>query len=179
MQEVAGTHAPDAQLLDKLLEGDWDPDAYDKLMDSAFDDDYYEVSRWRQPSPVATWGLLPGQAIALVGCSQSHIASHARAVSSYRPPPPGRLPSHPLTTRSHLPKQADEDPVDIFDRDAELSDEAREASPEGDDGLSALIKQRAGSGKGASASRGEAAEEGAPPLACDACCPLLLIGHGG
>jgi len=32
-----------ANLLDELLEGDFDPDAYDKRMAAAFDDDYYEV----------------------------------------------------------------------------------------------------------------------------------------
>lgn len=31
-----------ANLLDELLEGDFDPDAYDKRMAAAFDDDYYE-----------------------------------------------------------------------------------------------------------------------------------------
>lgn len=33
-----------ANILDELLEGDFDPDAYDKRMAAAFDDDYYEVS---------------------------------------------------------------------------------------------------------------------------------------
>jgi hypothetical protein len=32
-----------ANLLDELLEGDFDPDAYDKRMAAAFDDSYYEV----------------------------------------------------------------------------------------------------------------------------------------
>lgn len=32
-----------ANLLDELLEGDFDPDAYDKRMAAAFDDEYYEV----------------------------------------------------------------------------------------------------------------------------------------
>jgi hypothetical protein len=32
-----------ANILDELLEGDFDPDAYDKRMAAAFDDDYYEV----------------------------------------------------------------------------------------------------------------------------------------
>jgi hypothetical protein len=32
-----------ANLLDELLEGDFDPDAYDKRMAAAFNDDYYEV----------------------------------------------------------------------------------------------------------------------------------------
>lgn len=32
-----------ANLLDELLEGDFDPEAYDKRMAAAFDDDYYEV----------------------------------------------------------------------------------------------------------------------------------------
>lgn len=31
-------------LLDELLEGDFDPEAYDKRMAAAFDDDYYQVS---------------------------------------------------------------------------------------------------------------------------------------
>jgi hypothetical protein len=32
-----------ANLLDELLEGDFDPEAYDKRMAAAFDDAYYEV----------------------------------------------------------------------------------------------------------------------------------------
>jgi hypothetical protein len=32
-----------ANLLDELLEGDFDPEAYDKRMAAAFDDDYYQV----------------------------------------------------------------------------------------------------------------------------------------
>lgn len=32
-----------AHLLDELLEGDFDPDAYDKRMAAAFDDEYYQV----------------------------------------------------------------------------------------------------------------------------------------
>jgi hypothetical protein len=29
-----------------LLEGDFDPEEYDRCMAEAFDDDYYEVSGW-------------------------------------------------------------------------------------------------------------------------------------
>lgn len=36
-----------ANLLDELLEGDFDPDAYDKRMAAAFDDEYYEVRKKR------------------------------------------------------------------------------------------------------------------------------------
>lgn len=42
MQVVAGKAAPEASLVDSLLEGDFDPDEYDKKMAAAFNDDYYQ-----------------------------------------------------------------------------------------------------------------------------------------
>jgi hypothetical protein len=42
---VAGSKAPAGDLLDALLEGDWDPEEHDRRMASAFGDDYYEA-RW-------------------------------------------------------------------------------------------------------------------------------------
>jgi hypothetical protein len=35
-----------AGLLDELLEGDFDPEEYDRRMAEAFDDEYYEVRGW-------------------------------------------------------------------------------------------------------------------------------------
>jgi protein KRI1 len=35
-----------ANLLDELLEGDFDPEEYDRRMAEAFDDEYYEVRGW-------------------------------------------------------------------------------------------------------------------------------------
>lgn len=43
VKQVAGSKAPAGDLLDALLEGDWDPEEYDKKMAAAFGDDYYEV----------------------------------------------------------------------------------------------------------------------------------------
>lgn len=40
---MAGSAAPDQALLDALVDGDWDPEEYDKKMAAAFGDDYYEV----------------------------------------------------------------------------------------------------------------------------------------
>lgn len=44
VQAVAGKAAPKQSLLDKLMTGDFDPEEYDKQMEAAFGDDYYEVS---------------------------------------------------------------------------------------------------------------------------------------
>jgi protein KRI1 len=41
--QVAGGGMPPSQLLDKLLEGEFDPDEYDRQMAAMFDDSYYEV----------------------------------------------------------------------------------------------------------------------------------------
>jgi protein KRI1 len=43
IREVAGAGAPDALLLDSLVEGDFDPAEYDSAMDKAFGSTYYEV----------------------------------------------------------------------------------------------------------------------------------------
>ena len=40
---MAGQAAPDQAVLDALVAGDWDPEAYDAAMAAAFGDDYYEV----------------------------------------------------------------------------------------------------------------------------------------
>lgn len=42
VQQVAGVAAPDANLVDALLEGDFDPDEYDRRMAAAFGEDYYD-----------------------------------------------------------------------------------------------------------------------------------------
>lgn len=42
VQQVAGVAAPDANLVDALLEGDFDPDEYDRRMAAAFGADYYD-----------------------------------------------------------------------------------------------------------------------------------------
>jgi hypothetical protein len=46
-----------AGLLDELLEGDFDPEEYDRRMAEAFDDEYYEVRGWSAAlvSGVACW----------------------------------------------------------------------------------------------------------------------------
>ena len=41
LQTVAGAAAPKAEVLDKLLGGDFDPEAHDRAMAAAFGDDYY------------------------------------------------------------------------------------------------------------------------------------------
>jgi protein KRI1 len=43
VQQVAGSKAPADDLLDALLEGDWDPEEHDRRMAEAFGEDYYEV----------------------------------------------------------------------------------------------------------------------------------------
>ena len=45
VQDVAGEAAPAPDLVDKLLVGDFDPEAWDRMMSSAFNDDYYDVGR--------------------------------------------------------------------------------------------------------------------------------------
>ena len=45
LQSMAGAAGPDSAALDALLEGDFDPAEYDKRMEAAFGDDYYDVSR--------------------------------------------------------------------------------------------------------------------------------------
>lgn len=42
VKTIAGTGAPDEELLGKLLGGDFDPEEHDKAMATAFGDDYYE-----------------------------------------------------------------------------------------------------------------------------------------
>jgi protein KRI1 len=42
VQQVAGVAAPDASLVDALLEGDFDPDEYDRRMAKAFGEQYYD-----------------------------------------------------------------------------------------------------------------------------------------
>ena len=44
LQAMAGAAGPDSAALDALLEGDFDPVEYDKRMQAAFGDDYYDVS---------------------------------------------------------------------------------------------------------------------------------------
>mgnify|MGYP001024574357 CR=1 FL=1 len=44
---MAGRSAPNQELLDRLMAGDFDPEEYDKHMAAAFGDDYYEVGRGR------------------------------------------------------------------------------------------------------------------------------------
>lgn len=41
--QVAGSGMPSDKLLDKLLDGEFDPEEYDKQMAAMFDDEYYEV----------------------------------------------------------------------------------------------------------------------------------------
>lgn len=44
---MAGKAAPQQELLDRLVAGDFDPEEYDKQMAAAFGDDYYDVgSGW-------------------------------------------------------------------------------------------------------------------------------------
>ncbi len=43
LRQVAGAAAPTATSLDDMLEGDFDPDEWDKKMSAAFNDDYYGV----------------------------------------------------------------------------------------------------------------------------------------
>jgi len=40
---VAGRAAPQQELLDRLVAGDFDPEEYDKQMAAAFGDDYYDA----------------------------------------------------------------------------------------------------------------------------------------
>jgi hypothetical protein len=42
---VAGRAAPQEEALDALMEGDFDPEEYDKRMAAAFGDDYYAAVR--------------------------------------------------------------------------------------------------------------------------------------
>ncbi len=42
VRNVAGRAAPNQELLDKLMEGDFDPDEYDKQMTAAFGEQYYD-----------------------------------------------------------------------------------------------------------------------------------------
>ena len=44
LQGMAGTAAPDEEALNALIEGDFDPEEYDRRMAAAFGDDYYGVS---------------------------------------------------------------------------------------------------------------------------------------
>lgn len=44
LRNVAGVAAPAATSLDDVLEGDFDPEEWDKKMAAAFNDDYYDVS---------------------------------------------------------------------------------------------------------------------------------------
>lgn len=44
LQAMAGAAGPDTAALDALLEGDFDPAEYDKRMEAAFGDNYYDVS---------------------------------------------------------------------------------------------------------------------------------------
>jgi hypothetical protein len=37
---------PSDKLLDKFLDGEFDPEEYDKQMAAMFDDEYYEVGGW-------------------------------------------------------------------------------------------------------------------------------------
>jgi protein KRI1 len=48
VQEVAGVAAPDATLVDALLEGDFDPDEYDRRMAAAFGEEYYDKAEEEQ-----------------------------------------------------------------------------------------------------------------------------------
>ncbi|MEW5312524.1 MAG: hypothetical protein WDW38_004154 [Sanguina aurantia] len=43
LQGIAGKAAPDFSKMDDILDGDFDPDAWDKKMAAAFDDDYYDA----------------------------------------------------------------------------------------------------------------------------------------
>ncbi len=43
MQQLAGKAAPGADVLNELLEGDFDPEEYDRRMAAAFGEDYYGV----------------------------------------------------------------------------------------------------------------------------------------
>ncbi len=40
---MAGRAAPQQELLDRLVAGDFDPEEYDKQMAAAFGDDYYDA----------------------------------------------------------------------------------------------------------------------------------------
>ncbi len=44
---MAGASAPKADLLDELLEGEFDPEEYDRRMAAAFGEEYYAVSEWQ------------------------------------------------------------------------------------------------------------------------------------
>lgn len=48
IKEIAGPSGQDDAALDALMEGDFDPDQYDKQMAAAFGDDYYEVQSRQQ-----------------------------------------------------------------------------------------------------------------------------------
>ena len=43
IKDIAGPSGQDDAALDALMNGDFDPDQYDKQMAAAFGDDYYEV----------------------------------------------------------------------------------------------------------------------------------------
>ncbi len=43
IKDIAGRSGQDDAALNALVEGDFDPDQYDKQMAAAFGDDYYEV----------------------------------------------------------------------------------------------------------------------------------------
>ncbi len=46
LRQVAGAAAPAAASLDDVLDGDFDPEEWDKKMAAAFDDSYYDVGAW-------------------------------------------------------------------------------------------------------------------------------------
>ena len=43
IKDIAGASGQDNAALDALMKGDFDPDEYDKHMEAAFGDDYYQV----------------------------------------------------------------------------------------------------------------------------------------
>ncbi len=43
VQEMAGSGAPAPDLVDAMLEGEFDPEEWDRRMEQAFGEDYYEV----------------------------------------------------------------------------------------------------------------------------------------
>lgn len=45
IQSVAGRAAPRGEVLDALMEGDFDPEEYDRRMAAAFGDEYYGAVR--------------------------------------------------------------------------------------------------------------------------------------
>jgi protein KRI1 len=53
VQQVAGVAAPDASLVDALLEGDFDPDEYDRRMAKAFGEEYYDEAAAAEEAAVA------------------------------------------------------------------------------------------------------------------------------